>query len=87
MVAAKEAVLAFAHDALGKFMMTIALAPPCGQPLTIPSTKVERDVEKGHKVLTTAAAWPLPRLGETRGSLGVVGPMKGDDVTLRLTRR
>lgn len=87
MVAAKKAVLVFANDALGRFMMTIVLAPPCGPPLIIPSTKVERDVEKGDKVSTTAAAWPLPRLGETRGSLGVVGPMKGDDTTLRLTRR
>lgn len=87
MVVAKEAVLAFVHEALGKFLITLAPAPPSGPPPPNPPTKFGRDVEKGEKVVTTAAAWPFPRLGEMRGSLGVVGPMKGDDTTLRLTRR
>lgn len=86
MVIVKEAVLAFANEALGKFIMTLAPAPPCGQPPTISQTKVERDVEKGEKVVY-AAERPLPRLGEIMGSLEVKGPMKGDDTTLRLTRR
>lgn len=81
----KEAVLAFANEALGKFIMTLAPAPICGQPPTISQTKVERDVEKGKKVVY-AAERPLPRLGEILGSLGVMGPMS-DDTTLRLTRR
>lgn len=36
-------------------------------------------------MVNAVAERPLPRLGETGGSLGVVGPMKGDDTTLRLT--
>lgn len=84
MVAAKEVVLAFANKALERFMMTLA---PHGPPPTIPPTRFERDLEKGEEVVTTAAAWPFPRLGETRGSLGIVGPRKGDDTILRLTRR
>lgn len=87
MIIVKEAVLAFANEALGKFVMTLAPASPCGQPATISLTKVEMDVEKGEKVVYAVAERPLPRLGEIRGSLGVMGPMKGDDTTLRLTRR
>lgn len=87
MLIVKEAVLAFTNEALGKFILTLAPAPPCGPPPTIPLTKVQKDVEKGEKVVNTAAARPLPRLSEMRGSLGVMGPMKGDDTTLRLTRR
>lgn len=87
MVVAKEAVLAFANEALGRFIMTLAPDPPCGPPPNFPPTKVERDMEKGEVVIDAAAAPPLPRLGETKGGLGVVGPIKGDDTTLRLTRR
>lgn len=54
MLIVKEAVLAFANEALGKFIMTLAPAPPCGPPPTIPLTKVQRDVEKGEKVVNTA---------------------------------
>lgn len=86
-VIVKEAVLAFANEALGQFIMKLAPAPPSGQPPTISLTKVEMDLEKGEKVVNAAAERPLPRLGEIRGSLGVMGPMKGDDTTLRLTRR
>lgn len=84
MVIVKEAVLAFANEALGKFIITLAPAPPSGQPPNISLTKVQMDLEKGEKVVNER---PLPRLGEIRGSLGVIGPMKGDDTTLRLTGR
>lgn len=86
-VVAKEAVWTFANEALGKFMMKLAPTLPYRLPPTISLTEFGRDVEKGEKVVTTAVAWPFPRLGEMRSSLGVVGPMKGDDTTLRLTRR
>lgn len=71
MLIVKKAVLAFANEALGKFIMTLAPAPPCGPPPTIPLTKVQRDVEKGEKVVNTAAARPLPRLSEMRGAWGL----------------
>lgn len=78
MVIIKEVVLAFANEALGKFIMTLAPAPSCRQSPTIPLTKAEMDFKKGEKIVNAVAERPLPRLGETGGSLGVVGPMKGD---------
>lgn len=90
MVVAEGAVLAFVALAVGR--LGVEMAPSNSEPLARSETiaigvekkVVDMDLEKGCR--TEQRRQRFPRLDEKKGCLGIMGPLAGDDLILKLAR-
>ncbi|MCJ1269255.1 hypothetical protein MMC22_009145 [Lobaria immixta] len=90
LVMAEGAVLAFVALAVGR--LGVAMAPSSSAPSVQPETMamggaektMNLDLEKGCP--TDDAMQRFPRLDEKKGCLGIMGPLAGDDMTLKVFR-
>lgn len=89
MVVAEGAVLAFVALAMGRF--GFEMTPSSSEPLVRPEMTAIGGVEKKAIDLELGCKpeeprQQFPRLDEKKGCLGVMGPIAGDDLILRVTR-
>lgn len=88
MVVAEGAVLAFVALAIGRFGLEIALSsgesPVRPQMMAMGEVEKAMDLELGCK--PEEPMQRFPRLDEKNGGLGIMGPVAGDDLILKVTR-
>lgn len=93
MVVAEGAVLAFVALAVGR--LGVEMAPPSSGPLVPPESMAMGGVEKKAMDLDLdlemgcnpeKPSQQFPRLDEKRGCLGIMGPLVGDDLIVKVTR-
>ena len=91
LVVAEGAVLVFIALAVGR--LGVEMAPlrsgPSASPKMMATKEVEKketdlDLEMGCK--SEEPRQPFPRLDEKKGCLGIMGPLAGDDLILKITR-